>query len=248
MSLSHKTQDKRQHKQCTHISSTIFNTILTDKISTKTPPSLSLSLSLSLRYNPALNHTAGEFGHNDFYGVAVAACQMTGRSGADALLAMACIDEIRGRLAEVFSLKSYKVDHVVHGAIASAAVYGTLMGATAEQIEMAIGMVVAHHIPFRAIRAGKQLSDSKGSSAAISTEAAMQCVHRTMDGFLGPRDIFRNPEAIFRLFEGPGQMLQKVDGPVNREKADASPFDLHLSNSVRDYNNNNNNNKRLERW
>ena len=32
MSLSHKTQDKRQHKQCTHISSTIFNTILTDKI------------------------------------------------------------------------------------------------------------------------------------------------------------------------------------------------------------------------
>lgn len=185
------------------------------------------------RYNPALGHTAGEFGHNDFYGVAVAACQMTGRNGADALLAMACLDEIRGRLAEVFSLKSYKVDHVVHGAIASAAVYGALLGATAEQIEMAIGMVVAHHIPFRAIRAGKQLSDSKGSSAGISTEAAMQCVHRTMDGFLGPRDVFRNPEAIFRLFEGPGQMLQKVNGPVNLAVADASPFDLHLSNTVR---------------
>ena len=28
---------------------------------------------------------------------------------------------------------------------------------------------VAHYIPFRAIRAGKQLSDSKGASAAIST-------------------------------------------------------------------------------
>lgn len=36
-----------------------------------------------------------------------------------------------------------------------------MMGATAEQIESAIGMVVAHYIPFRAIRAGKQLSDSK---------------------------------------------------------------------------------------
>ena len=64
-------------------------------------------------------------------------------------------DEIRGRLAEVFSLKSYKIDHVVHGAIASAVVYGALLGATPEQIEHAIGMTVAHYIPFRAIRAGK---------------------------------------------------------------------------------------------
>lgn len=45
---------------------------------------------------------------------------------------MLCIDEIRGRLAEVFSLKTYKIDHVVHGAIASAVVYGALLGATPE--------------------------------------------------------------------------------------------------------------------
>jgi len=45
---------------------------------------------------------------------------------------MICSDEIRGRLAEVFSLKSYKIDHVVHGAIASAATYGALMGANEE--------------------------------------------------------------------------------------------------------------------
>jgi 2-methylcitrate dehydratase len=48
-----------------------------------------------------------------------------------------------------------------------------MMGATAEQIEHAIGMVVAHYIPWRAIRAGKQLSDSKGASAALSTEVAI---------------------------------------------------------------------------
>ena len=40
---------------------------------------------------------------------------------------------------------------------------GALMGATPEQIESAIGTVVAHYIPFRAIRAGEQLSDSKGA-------------------------------------------------------------------------------------
>ena len=66
--------------------------------------------------------------------------------GKTALHAMLLQDEIRGRLAEVFSLKSYKIDHVVHGAIASIAVYGAIMNATAKQIEYAIGMFIAHYI------------------------------------------------------------------------------------------------------
>ena len=171
-------------------------------------------------YNPALGHTAGEFGHNDFYPVAVAACQQRGLDGATALQGMILIDEIRGRLAEVFSLKTYKIDHVVHGAIGSAAAYGALLGATAEQIESAIGMFVAHHIPWRAIRAGKQLSDSKGASAALSTEAAILAMKRSMAGFVGPKDIFRNPESMFRQFV-------KTDGD--------SPFDLVLSHSGDDF-------------
>jgi 2-methylcitrate dehydratase len=171
-------------------------------------------------YNPALGHTAGEFGHNDFYAVPVAAAQVTGQDGAAALRGMILLDEIRGRLAEVFSLKSYKIDHVVHGAIGSAATWGAMTGATPEQIESAIGMFVAHHIPWRAIRAGKQLSDSKGASAAISTEAAVLCMERSKAGFLGPRDIFRNPEAIWRQFE-------PTDGD--------SPFDLVLSHSGDDF-------------
>lgn len=78
-------------------------------------------------------HNAGEFGHNDFYPVVIAACHSHGGfTGKDALKGMILLDEIRGRLAEVFSLKTYKIDHVVHGAIASAATYGAMMGATAE--------------------------------------------------------------------------------------------------------------------
>ncbi|MFI5385076.1 MAG: MmgE/PrpD family protein [Fimbriimonadales bacterium] len=171
-------------------------------------------------YNPALGHTAGEFGHNDFYPVVIAACQQRGLDGATALRAMVCLDEIRGRLAEVFSLKTYKIDHVVHGAIASAAVYGALMGATAEQIESAIGQFVAHYIPWRAIRAGKQLSDSKGASAAISAEVAVLAMKRALSGFVGPKDVFRNPESMFRQFE-------KTSGD--------SPFDLVLSHSGDDF-------------
>ncbi len=180
-------------------------------------------------FNPKFNHVAGEFGHNDFYPVAVAAAQLAGKDGAFALRGMILLDEIRGRLAEVFSLKTYKIDHVVHGAIGSAATYGAMLGATPEQIESAIGMLVAHYIPWRAIRAGKQLSDSKGASAAISTEAAVLSMQRAMRGFIGPKDIFRNPEAIFRFFEPTTQ------GKERWKESGDSPFDLALSHSGDDF-------------
>lgn len=173
-------------------------------------------------YNPARGQTRGEFGHNDFYPVAVAAAQLAGCDGRRTVKAMLLLDEIRGRLAEVFALKDHKIDHVLHGAIASAATYGALLGATAEQIESAIGLVVAHYVPFRAIRAGKQLSDSKGASAALSTEMAVTSMRRAMRGFVGPADIFRNPEAVFCLFEKPA-------------KRDTSPFDLALATSGSDF-------------
>ena len=167
-------------------------------------------------YNPRLGNVAGEFGHNDFYPVAIAAAQVANLDGRTALLGMLCLDEIRGRLAECFSLKSHKIDHVLHGGIASAAVYGAMTGADPKQIESAIGLLVAHYVPFRAIRAGKQLSDSKGASAAITTEMAIQSVHRARNGFVGPADIFRNPQAVFCLFEPP-------------QEAHSSPFDLTLA-------------------
>jgi 2-methylcitrate dehydratase len=173
-------------------------------------------------YNPARGAIAGEFGHNDFYPVAVASAQLAGCNGRQLLVAMATLDEIRGRLAEVFALKNHKIDHVVHGAIASAAVYGAVLGATVDQIESAIGLLVAHYIPFRAIRHGHQLSDSKGASAAISAEAAVVSMQRAMRGFVGPADIFRNPQAIFCLFEPP-------------ETPAASPFDLTLATAGDDF-------------
>ncbi len=43
-------------------------------------------------YNPKLGHTAGEFGHNDFYPVAVAAAQASGRDGRYALRGMLLLD------------------------------------------------------------------------------------------------------------------------------------------------------------
>jgi 2-methylcitrate dehydratase len=166
-------------------------------------------------YDAARGRTAGEFGHNDFYPVAVAAAREAGLDGDATLRAMLLIDEIRGRLAEVFALRKYAIDHVHHGAVACAAAYAAALGGTEDQIESAIGMVVAHYVPFRAIRAGHQLSDSKGASAALAAEAAVMAARRALAGFVGPRDVFRNPLAIYRLNQ------PCPDGE--------SPFDLELA-------------------
>ena len=165
-------------------------------------------------YDAAKGRIAGEFGHNDYYPVAVAAAGEAGLDGDMTLRLMLLIDEIRGRLAEVFALRKYAIDHVHHGAVASAAAYAAALGGTAEQIESAIGMVVAHYVPFRAIRAGHQLSDSKGASAALSSEVAVMSSRRALAGFVGPHDVFRNPLAIYRRNE---------PCPDGR-----SPFDLEL--------------------
>ena len=165
-------------------------------------------------YDAAKGRIAGEFGHNDYYPVALAAARESGLDGDATLRLMLLIDEIRGRLAEVFALRRYAIDHVHHGTVACAAAYAAALGGSEDQIESAIGMAVVHYVPYRAIRAGHQLSDSKGASAALAAEAAIMCARRALAGFVGPRDVFRNPLAIYRLNE-----------PCpDRE----SPFDLEL--------------------
>ncbi len=143
-------------------------------------------------HDAARGRTAGEFGHNDFYPVAIAAATEAGLDGDATLRVMLLIDEIRGRLAEVFALRRYAIDHVHHGTVACAAAFTAALGGTEDQIESAIGMAVAHYVPFRAIRAGHQLSDSKGASAALAAEAAVMCARRALAGFMGPRGGFSN--------------------------------------------------------
>ncbi len=185
----------------------------------------------SFAYFPKLGLVKGEFGHNDWYGLAIAAAQLTGQGGKDALRGMVLHDQIRVILGGAFALKDYRIDHVLHGGIASAAVWGAMTGATPEQIEMGIGAFVAHHVPFRAIRAGHHLSDSKGASAGITMKAAIEAMDMCANGFIGPRDIFRNPLALFRLMEGPGQYFARIGSPVtpNITTEDASPFDLYFA-------------------
>lgn len=166
-------------------------------------------------YNKNLpGHQTGEVSHNDFYPVVVGAAQQnTGITGENLAKGMILLDEIRGRLCEAYSLKKCNIDPVLNGAIASAITYGALNGATPEHIENAIGIMIAHHLPYRMIRDSKQLTDSRSASAAMTTESAISAIKRAMNGFSGPRDVFRNPRSIF--------------GGLGATESE-SPFDLML--------------------
>jgi 2-methylcitrate dehydratase len=54
-------------------------------------------------------------------------------------------------------------------------------------------------------------------------------MERSMRGFIGPRDIFRNPEAIFRFFE------PTSEGKERWKEMAPSPFDLVLAHSGDDF-------------
>ena len=63
----------------------------------------------------------------------IAACHNNNsHDGEDALKGMILLDEIRGRLAEVWSLQKYNIEQGLYGAIASACAYGAMLDATPE--------------------------------------------------------------------------------------------------------------------
>ena len=179
-------------------------------------------------YNPKLDHSAGEFGHNDFCPVAVAAAQIAGRDGPFALRGMVLLDEIRGRLAEVFSLKSYKIDHVVHGAIASAATYALCWGPRPSRSNRP--SACSWRITFRGgPSAPASNSATPRASAAISTEVAILSMQRAMRASSVPA----TSSAILRP-------SGDTSSPPPRERSDGSkwrpsPFDLVLSHSGDDF-------------
>jgi len=105
--------------------------------------------------------------------------QLMGRDGAYALEAWSSRRDPR-RPRRGLLPQDLQIDHVVHGAIASAATFGAMMGSTARaDARVPSGWwCPLHSLPRHPRRQAAQRS--KGASAAISTEAAILSVKRSM--------------------------------------------------------------------
>jgi 2-methylcitrate dehydratase len=163
-----------------------------------------------------------ELGSSHLYSIVMSAAQQTdGISGRDCLKAMVLLEEIRGRLAQSFSLKDYNIDQSVNSAIATIVVYGTLIRASPVQIESGIGTFLAHYVPFFSREDNDEMNDYHKSSTILSLETAIMSLKRARAGFIGPMDIFRNPDCIFRHFQ--------------KSEISESPFDFDLGLSGDDF-------------
>lgn len=154
--------------------------------------------SLGYSFDELEKNSAGEIDYNSFYPVVIAASHMNPDiNGKKALKAMILLDEIRGRLDESYDLSENKLDQALFGGIASTAVYGALMNASAEQIEHGIRLLLAHYTPWRAVKGGVyELADSSSCSSAFTTEMGILCMNRVLDGFRGPDVSTINPNNI----------------------------------------------------
>lgn len=117
-------------------------------------------------------------------------------------------------MAEVFSLTKYKFDNAIFGAIASICTYGALTGASPKIIESGIGIFISHYTSWTANQVCGEMNDSRIASTGLIMEIAIISIKRAMRGFIGPQDIFRNPEGLFRM---------------NEQTNGESPFSLTLS-------------------
>ncbi len=165
-------------------------------------------------YNPALGHTAGEFGHNDFYPVrdrrGAARRTRTAPTRCAAWSAWTRSADASPRCSASRPTRS-----TTWSTARSRRPRSTAPCSARRPSRSSRRSACSSPTTSRGGRSApdKQLSDSKGASAAISTEAAVLSMQRSLSGFVGPKDIFRNPEAIWRQFE-----------PTNGD----SPFDLVL--------------------
>eukprot|EP00919_Chromeraceae_sp_WS-2016_P052486 GHVR01124568.1.p1 GENE.GHVR01124568.1~~GHVR01124568.1.p1 ORF type:complete len:571 (+),score=145.46 GHVR01124568.1:78-1790(+) len=175
-------------------------------------------------YRPNMpDHQVKSVDNSDFYPVVMAAAQSSGGvDGRTALTGMILIDEIRARLSETVPLHTQYVHNDMNGAVATAAVYGAILGATAEQIQSAIGLTVSHYVPYCALESSVMPTESQAAAAAFSAEVAVLSVKRAMSGISGPKDIFRKADTVFNFHR-------------DHQEDYESSFDLVLTNSGRDF-------------
>jgi 2-methylcitrate dehydratase len=133
--------------------------------------------------------------------------------GRQTLVAMAVLDEIRGRLAEVFARRTTR-SITWFTAQASAAVYGAMLGASVDQISRR-SAVLAHLHSVSCHPPRPSAFGFQRGVGSISTEVAVLSMRRAMRGFIGPPTSFatRKPSSACS----------------NPQQADTSPFDLALA-------------------
>lgn len=161
-------------------------------------------------------------GHpSDMCPAIVAAAEVTGCSGREAITAMNVAYEVVGAIGRQVPLRDRGWDQGLMCSIGVAAGLSWLYRLDAAQTANALSIAITPSIPLRVARAG-ELSDWKGAATAHATMTATFAVRLAQAGMTGPG----------RPFEGIEAAIEKVTGPFELRDVGVPVDGKHVSETV----------------
>ncbi|MCA9117966.1 MAG: MmgE/PrpD family protein, partial [Planctomycetaceae bacterium] len=154
---------------------------------------------------------------SDNIAAVIAAAQVAGATGKEAIVATALAYEIQCRLCDAASIRAHGWDHVTYGAISTSAAAGRLLGLDADGIEQAVNLAGTPNITLRQTRAG-ELSEWKGCAFANASRNGVFAALLAAEGLNGPAPLFEGEMGFFR----------QVSGEFELPKLAASPDDFMI--------------------
>jgi 2-methylcitrate dehydratase len=139
---------------------------------------------------------------SDLVSTALAVGEAEGRSGRQALRALAAGYHVLCALCDAASLRARGWDHVTYGTAAAAVTAGMLLGLEGERLGNAVSLAVVPHVALRQTRAGR-LSNWKGAAFANSARNAVFAAYLAAGGVTGPDAPFEGVFGFAPLVSGP---------------------------------------------
>lgn len=165
---------------------------------------------------------------------ALAVAQAAGRSGKEAILAIAVGYEVQCRLCDAASLRAGGWDHVVYVALSTALLAGKLWQLSRRQLEHALGLAGVCNIATRQSRTGR-LSMWKGCAAANAARNGVFAANLARLGMTGPEEIFEGSRGIMRQLTGPFDMVPLAttgDWMIHRTHIKYWPAEYHAQSAI----------------
>lgn len=166
-----------------------------------------------LDYNDAYG-SAGGIGHpSDYIPAAMAAAERAGACGADLLAAVSVGYEVFCRLTDATRLGVETWDHVVNGAVASAAAAALTGGLPAGATRHAMSLALTPNFALQATRLGN-LSMWKGCASGNACRNGMFAAELAGRGLTGPEAPFEGRGGLFPVLGGEPDLrgLLRADG------------------------------------
>jgi len=138
----------------------------------------------------------------------MAVAEASSANGKALITAIAAAYEIQCRLCDAGSIRARGWDHVVYGAVSSAAAAGWLWGLRGDALAHAISLGTIANIAMRQTRVG-QLSHWKGCAFANAARNSVFGADLARRGMTGPAEIFEGQMGLFAQVSG----LLDVDWP-----------------------------------